>query len=144
MYSETQKNDIINQICDRISKGESLRKVLASEGMPSSKTFFEWIDSSQEKVKQYARATEDRADAIFEEILDIADDGTNDIEVVEYGEKVNQENIQRSRLRVDARKWMLGKMHPKKYADKMLNEHSGSDGKPIQFVINETRNYESN
>jgi hypothetical protein len=129
MYSQQQKDEIINQICIEIESGKSLRSVLKNEGMPNTQAFYDWIDSDVEKSKQYVRACEARADSIFEDILDIADDSSNDIQFIDNGdfeiEKTNQENIQRSRLRVDARKWMLGKMNPKKYGDKIQNEHSG-------------------
>lgn len=129
MYSQQQKDEIIDDICNEIQTGKSLRSVLKNEGMPNTQAFYDWIDSDAEKSKQYVRACEARADSIFEDILDIADDSTNDTQFIDIGdveiEKTNQENIQRSRLRVDARKWMLGKMNPKKYGDKIQNEHSG-------------------
>ena len=79
--------------------------------MPSLTTLNDWL-TSDEYGEQYTRAREDRAEGIFEEILDIADDGTNDMIVdPETGaERLNSEHVQRSRLRVDTRKWMLGKM----------------------------------
>lgn len=118
------------QILLSIEEGYSLRATLKREGMPTSTTFYEWIDNDKEKALHYARACEKRADAIFEEILDIADDSSNDFALADIGdgmqvEKFNSEHVQRSRLRVDARKWMLSKMNPKKYADKIQQEHSG-------------------
>ena len=140
MYTEAQKNDIINQICDRIENGESLRKVLKDDGMPSSRTFYEWIDSSPEKVKQYARAIEERAEAKFESIeQDYLEEPQRDL----ITGKIDSGWVQLQRLKIDAKKWELGKLNPKKYSDSIRNEISGLDGKPIQFVINETRNYES-
>lgn len=102
--------------------------------MPSSQTFYKWLtpnDSDTEKVikekeiksKQYARACNDRADAIFEECLAIADNQEKDKYTDEHGkEHVNHNVINRSRLRVDTRKWMLGKLNPKKYGDKMQQD----------------------
>lgn len=127
MYSEKQRTEIINEICDRISKGESLRSVLRSENMPSLSNFFAWIDSNKEFQNQYARATELRADTIFEDILSISDSTENDvIELPDGKEVVNHNVINRDRLRVDARKWMLSKMMPKKYGDALKVEHDGS------------------
>lgn len=95
-----------------------------------AKTFFEWIDKDENKRNQYARAMELRAELIFEEIMDIADDQVADVLINDKGEEIINHNvINRARLRVDARKWMLGKMNPKKYSDKIYsenkNEHSG-------------------
>ncbi len=78
-YSEEEIKETFNAICERIERGESLRAVLRSDEMPSSRTFFKWIDSDEEKVKQYARATTLRADSMFDEIIDIADNVEQDL-----------------------------------------------------------------
>jgi len=118
-YSDEDKTGIFNFICSEIEKGNSLREVLRHhDNMPSTQTFYKWIDSDSEKSKQYARSCEVRADILFDEIIEIADDTSNDSVYTENGEKVNSEWINRSRLRVDARKWILSKMNPKKYGDK--------------------------
>lgn len=137
------------QILLSIEEGNSLRATLKREDMPTSTTFYEWIDSDKEKALQYARACEKRADSIFEEILDIADDASNDFTLADIGdgvqiEKFNAEHVQRSKLRVDARKWMLGKMNPKKYGDKLQNEHSGEITTNIISLGNGIKPDESN
>lgn len=119
------KNKIFPLILLEIEEGASLRSILRREDMPNQNTFFEWLHNDEEKSKQYARATEKRADVIFEEILEIADETSRDTIYTDKGETPNSEWMQRSRLRVDARKWMLGKMNPKKYGDKIQTEHSG-------------------
>ena len=113
------------QILLSIEEGNSLRATLKRDSMPTSTTFYEWIDSDKQKALHYARACEKRADSIFDEILEIADETSNDTIITERGEIPNSEWIARSRLKVDARKWMLGKMNPKKYGDKIQQEHSG-------------------
>ena len=81
-------------------------------------TFYRWIEEDDAKSKQYARACTERADAIFEEILDITDNNALDVTIDdEGGYQVQGEIVQRSKLKVDARKWMLSKMNPKKYGD---------------------------
>ena len=73
-----------------------------------------------------------------EDILDIADDGTNDwmekqdSEGSAAGWSFNGEHVQRSKLRVDARKWLMSKMKPKKYGEKVSQEITGKDGGPIE------------
>ena len=119
-YSEENKLIAFNTIIENISENcMSLRNALLQDGMPSSKTFYIWLDEDEDKVKQYARACEIRADKIFDDILDIADDTSRDKRVTEAGEVTDNEVIQRSRLRVDARKWYLSKLSPKKYGDKL-------------------------
>lgn len=124
-WTKERKENAIKLIFDRISDGESVRGILNNERdkkiYPSRILFNEWIDSDGNLAIQYVRACEDRADKIFEEILDIADETSNDVVQMDMDgiivERTNHEVIQRSRLRVDARKWMLGKMQPKKYGD---------------------------
>jgi len=113
------KDTVFKNILLEIEEGASLRSILRRDDMPGRTVFFDWLNDSEDKANQYARACEKRADAIFEEILDIADGTSNDTIITDKGEVPNSEWMQRSRLRVDARKWMLGKMNPKKYGDKM-------------------------
>jgi hypothetical protein len=70
------------------------------------------------------------------QILEISDDGPNDFATTEEGNEVpNHEHIQRSRLRVDSRKWLASKLAPKKYGDKVSTELSGPDGGPIREAL---------
>ncbi|AQW91301.1 hypothetical protein [Elizabethkingia anophelis] len=146
-YSAEQKEQIFKSIFESIENGNSLRRAL-TEASISSKTFYEWLEADEEKVKQYARATEERADALVDEILDIADDTSQDFIDIDMGDekgseivlakKPNYELIQRSRLRVDARKWLVGKLAPKKYGDKLDIETSGN----LNISWNEEKTYE--
>lgn len=116
---------IADAICERVMSGETLRQVCASEGTPSRSTVHKWLAADPIFADQYARAMAVRADDVFDEIFDIADDGQNDWmerrgadgEMVGWQE--NGEALRRSALRVDARKWALSKMLPKKYGDKL-------------------------
>ena len=88
----------------------------------------------------YARAREAQADAIFDEIIDIADNAQNDWmerngERGGSGYELNGEHIQRSRVRIDARKWMAGKLRPKVYGDKAIVEGPGENGEHIVRLI---------
>lgn len=130
------KDEVFDDICARISEGESLRSVLRSDGMPNRNTVYEWLKHDESKANQYARATNDRADTIFDEMFDIADDGANDKVIVDGVEKLNTDHIQRSRLRIDTRKWALSKMNPKKYGDKIQQEHSGKIETPAKVNLN--------
>ena len=118
-YTDKDKDNIFEYVCQEIEKGRALRNVLKDENMPSTSTFYQWLDNDEVKAKQYARATEVRADIIFDDILAIADENTNDTSINENGiEVVNNDVIQRSRLRIDARKWVLSKLNPKKFGDR--------------------------
>jgi hypothetical protein len=87
--------------------------------MPDARSVFRWLAANEDFRQQYARAREAQADFMAEEILQIADDGRNDTYQTDDGEFVNHDVIARSRLRVDARKWLAAKMAPKKYGDKI-------------------------
>lgn len=140
MFSPEQVAAIKATICERISQGESLRQILDSEGMPASSTVFVWLGQDSAFSEQYARAREAQADALFDEILGIADDGQNDwmerknADGQNIGWQENGEALRRSQLRIDARKWMAGKLRPKKYGDKTQMEHSGPEGGPIPIA----------
>jgi hypothetical protein len=118
------------KICAYIAAGDSVRRLSKRDGMPDAATIFRWLAKYEEFREQYARACEERANYQLEEILDIADDGSNDWMEVEYGDetawKINGEAVQRSRLRIDTRKWAMSKMLPKKYGDRLtLDPESG-------------------
>jgi hypothetical protein len=118
--------EVADAICERIAEGESLRSICQDDDKPSKATVFRWLAADEIFRDQYARAREAQADALFDEILNIADDGRNDTYTDEDGnERTNQDVIARSRLRVDARKWMAGKLRPKVYGEKLDLAHSG-------------------
>lgn len=102
--------------------------------MPTRQTVYNWIRQYPEFARMYDEARERRAHLLFDELQAIADDGRNDW-MERLGEDgkpagyvVNGEHIARSRLRVDTRKWMLCKLLPKVYGDKLELEHSGNVG----------------
>lgn len=127
--------ELSNIICDRLILGESLRSICRDDTMPNLSTVVDWIKSNSEFSAQYATARELQAELIIDEILDIADDSSKDVVNTDLGKIVDQEVIQRSRLRVDTRKWLIGKMYPKKYGEKITQEITGKDGQPIQQAI---------
>lgn len=128
----TFNQEMADDICDRLADGKSLRSICLADDMPVQSTVFKWLSQQPAFAEQYARARETQADTLFDEIQDIADDGSNDYitkknaDGSEY-EAVNSEHIQRSRLRVDARKWMASKLQPKKYGDKQEIELTVTD-----------------
>jgi len=124
--------DVAAEICKRIMKGESLRAVCRDDFMPPNWLVYDWLAKMPEFAKRYARACEVRADVIFDEIFDIADDNQHDIRLSPDGvELLNTDHVQRAKLRIDARKWALSKMQPKKYGEKLDLNHSGE----FQIVI---------
>jgi hypothetical protein len=96
------------------------------------------VQRLREFVQQYARARELQADYHIDEIVEIADDSTNDYmqDKDSAGYKLNGEHIQRARLRVDTRKWVASKLAPKKYGDKLDLNQTG------QMTINIGKEYD--
>jgi hypothetical protein len=118
--------------------GFSLRKSLKMSKM-SSATFFNWLEKDENKQKLYAHACAQRADAIAEEIIDIADDNRGDTKIIfdRNGNAIETEDKEwtgRAKLKIDARKWIASKLNPKKYGDKV--EVSGDADNPLKVVHN--------
>lgn len=136
-YSKKEKTKIINAACERVSNGEAIRNVLKDDNMPGTEAFFNWIKEDESKSKQYACACALRADAIFDEMLDIADAYEKDVSKDKDGiEQVNYNIINRDRLRNDTRKFIVARLNPKKYGDTTRHKHSGDedDDTPIKII----------
>lgn len=137
----TYNPEITDAICELLAEGKSLKSICKTDGFPAAATVFKWMREHPEFLAQYNRAKEECADAMSEEVLDIADDGTNDYverlgkDGEPAGYQINGEAIQRSRLRVDTRKWLMAKFKPKKYGEKIVQENVGANGGPIQTAI---------
>ena len=136
IYSE----ELANKICSEIADGRSLRSICFEEDMPCKSAVFNWISANKEFKEKYERACMERAEWLAEDLLEIADDGKNDWmqtnDPDNPGYRANGEHINRSRLRVDTRKWIASKMYPKKYGDKVETTLKGDPDAPVQLVLN--------
>lgn len=128
--------ELADLICERMAEGESLRSICQADDMPNRATVFRWLASNKEFSDQYARACEARAEFLFDDMLDIADETGFDTLISETGPRANTEWISRSRLRVDTRKWMLAKLVPKRFGDK-LAIGGADDLPPIKTMTDE-------
>lgn len=132
----TFSQEIADIICFRLAEGESLRAICREDGMPALSTVFKWLVDHPPFSEQYRYAREAQAEWMGEDIIAIADDGANDTYTDEDGNtRTNYDVVARSKLRVDARKWVASKLYPKKYGDRITNEHTGKDGGPVQVKI---------
>lgn len=121
--------EIVDKICELISLGYTNRQACEQAGIEQC-MLYTWIAKDEAFAEQYARACDFRCQRWADEITEITDDATNDwIEREkkngESGIVFNREHFERSRLRVDTRKWLLSKLVPKKYGDKVDHQHSG-------------------
>jgi|SRR5687768_1970219 len=124
---------LLEQIFERVAKGESLNRICSEPNMPARKSFYEWVAEDETVLRRYEFAMLMRADTYAEETIEIADDDNDDWKTAKDGSLIpDYEVVQRSKLRVDARKWYASKLAPKKYGDRIVNEHEGGDpDKPI-------------
>jgi hypothetical protein len=126
--ASTFNREIADKICERLSQGESLRAIARDEGMPHEATVRGWVlDNVDGFATQYTRARHLQAERWAEEIMEISDTpppltGDN---------KMDHAAIQYHRLRVDTRKWLLSKVLPKVYGDKL--ELRGDANNPVVF-----------
>lgn len=117
--------ELADKILVELASGRTLREVCSMDGMPPESTVRSWVlDDREGFQKRYASAREIGYQSMADEILEIADDGRNDWMERQNGagesiEAVNHEHISRSRLRFDARRWLLSKALPKVYGDKL-------------------------
>lgn len=121
--------EVADLICERIAGGESLVAICQDDEMPARSTVFKWLTDIPGFSDIYARAREAQADALADDIVHIADTpqiGTRSVSKATGTEITEGDMIEHRRLQVDARKWMAGKLAPKKYGEKIGVEHSGS------------------
>lgn len=124
--------ELATTICEQIALGKSMRTVCKADDMPSMSAVFRWLRDYDDFKEQYARACEERTEAMAEDIIDIADEASRDFIETEDGRQIpNNEAIQRSKLRVDTRKWLMAKMKPKKYGDKLEVDNTHRIVQPI-------------
>ena len=133
--------EMAQEICDRMTCGESIRSITGNSAhLPASSTVYLWIARDTCGFSErYVKAFNSRAVKLAEDILDIADDSSRDVVVREDGtESANSEFINRSRLRVDSRKWLLSKMSHTRFGDKVEKQADGSSSVSLQveFVDN--------
>lgn len=139
--------EVAEAICERLATGETLRSICRDEDMPHESTVRAWAtkdfkadpdDENEEGFyTQYARARDLGLDAMADELLEIADDGTNDWQDRLDGDGnptgqkvVDHEHVTRSRLRVDSRKWYLSKLAPKRYGERIAQQMLDREGEP--------------
>lgn len=130
---------LAEEICNAIATTPNKSIVLLckeNEQFPDYSTIKRWLrDERREEFRTlYAQAKEDQAELLAEEIIEIADDSARDEIITEDGRSIeNREFINRSRLRVDARKWVAAKLLPKKYGDKI--GLTDGDGGPLTVQV---------
>lgn len=110
-------------IAARLADGETLSSICRTPGMPSRQTVHQWRMRIPAFDDLYMRARAIGMEAMSDDMLVIADDDSGDLNP---DGTPNSANVQRSRLQVDTRKFLLAKLAPKVYGDRVEVEHSGT------------------
>lgn len=131
---------IADKICLEIATTErGLHAICKPVKMPSVATVFNWLKDANKKefLNNYTRAREAQADFLVDQMIEIADDGTNDYMTITKGDisynVEDREVTSRSKIRVDVRKWKASKLAPKKYGDKV--QVLGDSENPIVHTV---------
>jgi hypothetical protein len=147
-------------VCSQLKSGRSLENICSEAGMPTVATFLDWVKQDPDTVgKDYAHAREIGYLLLAEEIVALSDKTHEWVTIQELdpdgkpvfntkGEPslkqvlmpLNSDVIAHKRLQIDTRKWVLSKMLPKVYGDKVTQEHTGADGGPIAVTSVDLKN----
>lgn len=147
-------------VCSELKRGRSLDDICRDAGMPHASTFLDWVEEDPQGIGQdYAHAREIGYTLLADEILAISDKTHEWVTIQELdpdgkplfddkGEPrlkkilmpLNSDVIAHKRVQIDTRKWMLSKMLPKVYGDKVTTEHTGANGGPITLAAIDLKN----
>ena len=131
--------ELVKEICDTIASSNKGIKKLCKENSswPSHNTIYRWLANYSEFSDQYAQAKRNQIELLVDEILEIADDSSQDQVINAQGNLVcNTEIIARSRLRIDTRKWLAAKLVPKIYGVQSKDDNNLSSNSLIERIIN--------
>ena len=151
-------------ICAELERGVSLTTALKShDGLPSIASFLTWVEQDPKISERYARSRSIGYHLLADEIVDLSNKThewvmIQDLDAYgkpiynEHGEPrlkqvlmpLNSDVIAHTRLQIDTRKWMLSKMLPKIYGDKVTQEITGTDGGPITMASVDLKNLSDN
>lgn len=125
----TFTQDLADRICAELADGRSLRSICREGWAPSTQTVFRWLREHDGFRDQYARAKEESADALIEEMAEIAD-----MPPAYTAEgKIDPADVNNRRLQIDTRKWLASKLKPKRYGDKL--ELAGDAKAPLTVQV---------
>ena len=118
----TYTEEMGNLICDKLTEGVSLRKLCMQDDFPAASTVYVWLDRFPDFAEKYARAREAATEDMLEDILQIADD-----------DKIDPND---KRVRIDTRKWVMGRLKTKKYGDTQTVDVGNKDGETLKVDSN--------
>lgn len=105
--------EIATRICERMVEGEDLVQICGDADMPSRTTVYRWMDEFPDFGTRCARAREGLAEYA-------------EHRAVKEALEASPENAAIARVRVSALQWRAAKLAPKKYGERIMQEHSGA------------------
>lgn len=114
------------EICELVADGQSINKISKMPGMPTRSTILKWFRDVPEFSVMYARAKEIGFEVLADEIIDLAD----------AAENADKDQCRRHQLMIDTRKWLLAKLQPRKYGERVTQEIVGNkEEAPVQVEV---------
>jgi len=115
---------VINEILSAIATTPKSLKTICEEieSAPTAKTFWQWMEHDSELGERYARAKQAQLEVLADQIVDLADtericekvtikaDGSREVVILDQ--------VERTKVQIDSRKWLLAKLNPKKYGER--------------------------
>ena len=126
------------KICEALANGDSLRKICSAPDMPNHTTVIAWVLRDEGGIyDQYAKARQIQAWAMFDEMVEIADDDSmdtitqSDADGNIIGQTANTARLRRDEIKLQYRKWHLSHVLPKSFA---LNKHLNSVSNQVNVI----------
>lgn len=124
-FTDDQILALASVICGEVACGSSVAKACRKKGRVARSTFMLWVQENRLGVQAlYRAATQERAHAFAEEMIEIADSVKGK----------SADEIRAAALAIDTRKWNAARMQPSVYGDRVRTELSGVDGAPIRMT----------
>ena len=138
--SRVYSPEIEEELLKRMAEGESRTQICRDAHMPSRKTINSWLLKDEDFAKRYAVAQQLLFERWADEMLEIADDSSNDYidretKAGRMERRLDRENIYRSDLRFRARQWLLAKLCRHTFGDRMDLTHGNPDGTPLSVTV---------
>ena len=136
-----KKQSVFPEILDLIATTPKSLNTICSENkdFPDARTVYRWIDEDEDFCQRYTRAKNAQLQVLADQLVELADkdricekrtikaDGSEEVVILDQ--------VERTKVQIDTRKWLLAKLNPKKYGDKVQQEVSGPEGGPIQAAV---------
>jgi hypothetical protein len=133
--------EIEDDICARLSRGEPLRAICRTEGYPEWNTFYSWMERSEALSARVALARENGVEAIAQDTLAMIDAEPRYVEDAKGGTRIDAGYVQWLKLRTEQRMKLLACWSPNRYGNRV--QVAGDKDNPLQINIQATEMFDS-